>query len=253
MSFMVIKIVNMYSCQHCTRVYKIKTYYTRHIATCQILNKTSKELRDDEECMADTPNIRKLYDIILEMNTQIMTLKKKVKHLEKTHLTKQQKISVMDWLKPQAVPKITWEDWLSNLSFSRKYLEKIFEKDIIYSIHLCIKDDFEKMEENNIPMRAFEQKPNSLFLYKSHGWVEINAKDLDNYICRLHQKCMQEFLRWHEDVEREMSAHEFTNLFTENIRKMNNKSTGYISKKIFQKLHDECKINIKSVVNIEVE
>ena len=48
-------------------------------------------MRDDEECMADTPNIRDLYDIILEMNSQITTLKKKVKLLEKTHQTKEQK------------------------------------------------------------------------------------------------------------------------------------------------------------------
>lgn len=242
----------MYTCQHCCRQYKIKTYYNRHIAACQILNKTSKELREDEEYMADTPDIRKMYDIILEMNTQIMTLKEKVKHLEKTHQTNDKKISVIDWLKPQEVPKTTWEDWLSNLSFSRKYLEKVFEKDIVYSISLCIKDDFEKREERNIPMRAFDQKQNSLFLYKSQGWVEINAKDFDNYVCHLHKKCMQEFMSWQEDAERAMSTLEFTSLFTENIHKMNNKSTSFIGRKIFKNLHDEYKINIKSIVNIEV-
>ena len=243
----------MYSCQHCGREYKIKTYFTRHVATCQILNKTSKELRDDEECMADTPNIRDLYDIILEMNTQITTLKKKVKLLEKTHQTKQQKIKIVDWLREQSVPNITWDVWVENLLFTQGNLENVFQKDIVCAIYLCIRDDYEKKEDNNIPMRAFEQKPNSLFIYNSDGWVEINAKDIDNSICKIHKKCMQEFLRWQEHAESEMTTQDFTRVFTENIRKINNKTTSYISKKIFQKLQDEYKINIKSLINIEIE
>lgn len=243
----------MYSCQHCGREYKIKTYFARHVATCKILNKTSKELREDEERMADTPNIRDIYDIILEMNTQIKSLQKKVKHLEGTHQSKEKKISIIEWLNPQKKPKITWEDWLSDLSFSRIYLEKIFEKDIVSAIYLCIKDDYEKKDNDNIPMRAFEQKPNSLFLYTCRGWTEIIAKELDSYVCHLHKKCMQEFLKWQEEAESEMSGHDFTRIFTENIHKINNKSTSYISKKLLQKLQDEYKINIKSVVNINVE
>lgn len=243
----------MYSCQHCGRVYKIKTYYTRHVATCQILNKTSKEMRDDEECMADTPNIRDLYDIILEMNSQITTLKKKVKLLEKTHQTKQQKIKIVDWLREQSLPNITWDVWIENLLFTKGNLENVFQNDIVCAIYRCIKDDYEKKEDNNIPMRSFEQKPNSLFIYNSDGWVEINAKDLDNSICKIHKKCMQEFLRWQERAESEMTTQDFTRVFTENIRKINNKTTSYISKKIFQKLQDEYKINIKSLINIEIE
>ena len=102
-------------------------------------------------------------------------------------------------------------------------------------------------------MRSFEQKPNSLFIYNSDGWVEINAKDLENSICKIHKKCMQEFLRWQERAESEMNSQDFTRVFTENIRKINNKTTSYISKKIFQKLQDDYKINIKSLINIEIE
>ena len=225
----------------------------RHVATCKILNKTSKELREDEERMADTPNIRDLYDIILEMNTQITALKKKVKLLEKTHQTKQQKIKIVDWLREQSAPNITWDVWVENLLFAKGNLENVFQKDIVCAIYLCIKDDYEKMENDNIPMRAFEQKPNSLFIYNSEGWVEINAKDLDNSICKIHKKCMQEFLRWQERAESEMTTSDFTRVFTENILKITNKTTSYISKKIFQKLQDDYKINIKSLINIEIE
>ena len=62
------------------------------------MNKTGKELRDDEEYLADTPKIRELYDIILEMNTQIKALQKKVRKLENTHQEKQRKINVVEWL-----------------------------------------------------------------------------------------------------------------------------------------------------------
>ena len=136
--------------------------------------------------------------------------------------------------------------------YLQRKFRNVFQNDIVCAIYRCIKDDYEK-KEAYIYRCALEQKPNSLFIYNSDGWVEINAKDLDNSICKIHKKCMQEFLRWQERAESEMTTQDFTRVFTENIRKINNKTTSYISKKIFQKLQDEYKINIKSLINIEIE
>ena len=61
-------------CPFCCRVYKIKTYFDRHVISCKLLQKSSKERCDDEETQQDTPNIRELYDIILEMNNTIRNL-----------------------------------------------------------------------------------------------------------------------------------------------------------------------------------
>lgn len=243
----------MYSCQHCGREYKIKTYYTRHITACKILNKTSKELRDDEEYLADTPKIRELYDIILEMNTQLITLKKKVKKLENVHHEKQRKINIIEWLEQQNKPSVCWENWLDSLVFSRQHLETVFQSDIITAMLDCLNNKYREADPGNVPLRAFDQKQNILFVYLHTGWEQISANKFEKTVCQIHKKCMQEFMKWQEEAEDKMTSTEFTCLFTENIHKINSKTTTQVSKKLFQKLYDESKINIKSVINIEIE
>ena len=244
----------MYSCQHCGREYKIKSYYNRHITTCKILHKTSKELRDDEEYLADTPKIRELYDIILEMNTQIKTLQRKIKKLENTHQEKQRKINIIEWLTTQYKPSIYWEDWLDTLVFSRKHLELVFQEDIIAALLDCLNHKCEEKDDlQNVPMRVFEQKQNAIFVYCQLGWKQIYSKDMEKVVCLLHKKCMQEFMKWETEAENQMSSSEFTSLFTERIHKINSKTTSYVSKRLFQKLYDTYKINIKSIINIEIE
>lgn len=243
----------MYSCQHCGREYKIKSYYTRHITTCQLMHKTSKELRDDEEYLADTPKIRQLYDIILEMNAQIKTLQKKVKSLENTHNEKQRKINILEWLEKQETPHIYLDNLLGKLEFSRHNLETVFNNNIISAMFDCLNSCLTDKDLGNTPLRVFEQKPNVMFIYNETGWSQLCIKQFEKIVCQLHKKCMQEFMKWQNEVEEKMTTSEFTSLFTENIHKINDKTTSYISKKLFQKLYDKHKINIKSIINIEVE
>ena len=64
---------------------------------------------------------------------------------------------------------------------------------------------------------------------------------------------MKEFINWQNDVEKTLSIDVFTSQFTENIHKLNCKSTAQISKKILNKLHNKLKINIKHMIQFEFE
>lgn len=243
----------MYSCNHCGREYKIKTYYTRHIATCKLLNKSSKDLRDDEEYMADTPNIRDLYDIILEMNSQIKSLQTKVKALESSHKSKQRKINIVEWLDSQSKPSESWHNFISNIEFNSDDLDSVSCNGVITGMFNCLNNNLMKHNEKDIPLRAFQQKQSSLFIFTKETWNEITFKEFETAICCMHKKCMQEFMTWQSKAETTMSPSDFTLAFTEKIGKINEKTTIQISKKIFKKIYDEYKIDIKSIIDIEVE
>lgn len=243
----------MYCCNNCGREYKILSYYKRHQATCDIIKKTGKELQNEEEVLADTPDIRKLYDIILEMNMQIKTLQKKVKQLENNNHAKQKKINVMDWLRSLNPPRYNWDEWCTQVEFTNTHLSLVFQNSIIAGMFKSIKDCFETGDATNLPLQAFIQKPGVLFLYYKDGWQEVTYKEIESLVCMLHKKCMSQFMIWQKEAERDMTSTEFTCCFTENIHKINSKTTVQISKSIFQKLYEEYKINIKSVVKIDVE
>jgi len=240
-------------CKFCKREYKIKTYYNRHIIACELLCKSSKELRNDQECMADTPDIRSLYDIVLEMNIQLQSLRKKVTVLEKEKQAKYRKINILDWLQTQSVPQITWKMWTGAIMFTRENLLETFKTDIISSLFTRIEHKCDEDKYDQLPVRAFEQKPNIFYVYEEEGWIEINDKVFEKYIGELHKKCMKEFINWQNDVEKTLSIDVFTSQFTENIHKLNCKSTAQISKKILNKLHNKLKINIKHMIQFEFE
>ena len=239
-------------CKYCNRKYKIKTYYDRHILACEIMSKTTKERLQDEECMADTPNIRKVYDIVLEMNKQLQELREKVKELEKEKKEKKKKINVLDWLNNQTTkPSVYWSDLLNALEIKREDVLHIFKTDISRGIFQRLCDECER--HDILPVQAYEQKPGILYVYDKEGWRDMKDTCFESSIKILHKKYMKEFVAWQTDAEKILGTTEFNKQFTENIHKLNNKTITQLSKKTLQELHKHTKVNIKDIIQLEIE
>ena len=178
-------------CKHCSRQYKIKIYYDRHILACGLLHKTSKERHDSEEIHQDTPDTRTLYDMVLELSMQVQKLQNKVQALENASKRTQKKINILDWLNNQPKPACDWEHWVSSMQFDRSNLIECFNTNITTSVIECMKQYCDNI--NILPVRAFNQKPNILYTYGSSGWAELRGKEFERIVCRIHKLCMQEF------------------------------------------------------------
>jgi hypothetical protein len=240
-------------CKFCNREYKIKTYYNRHVITCELLSKTSKERRDIQECSADTPDIRSLYDIVLEMNKQIQDLRKKVIVLEKEKKAKHKKINILDWLNSQPSPPTTWKLWTDAIEVTRENLLETFKADMVSGILSRIEEKYDEDKCDKLPLRAFEQKPNIFYVYQEDEWIAINQKVFEKNISRLHKKYMMEFIKWRTDAEKELGSDAFTEQFTENIHKLTKDPIDQVGKKVMSKLHNKIKINIKHMIHYEFE
>ena len=239
-------------CKYCNRKYKIKTYYDRHILACEIMSKTTKERLQDEECMADTPNIRKVYDIVLEMNKQLQELREKVKELEKEKKEKKKKINVLDWLNNQTTkPSVYWSDLATSIEIKQPELLHIFKTDMCKGIFENLFAVCNKQEV--LPIQAFDQKPNLLYVYDKQGWHEIKDNYFETTIKIIHKKYMRAFVDWQSDAEQKMSAENFNARFTENIHKLNSKTITQLTKKIFNDVYKQIKINIRDIIQIEIE
>lgn len=239
-------------CQYCGREYKIKSYFNRHVISCQMLHTSSKDLRDFEECMADTPNIRNLYEIVLELNTQVKQLQTKIKRLENEKRSSRKKINVLDWLVTQDTPRLTWLDWSTSINCTTVALKNAFKTDIIASISKMIIEKCDKSDKN-LPLKAFEQKPNIIYIYKDSEWIELSSTCIEKMIRRIHQEYNKFFVEWQQNAEKEMSADTFMSVFTENIQKINCSTTEKIAKTVSKNMYNHLKINLKSVVQLEFE
>lgn len=238
-------------CKYCDREYKIKVYYNRHVISCQLLHRSGKELRDFEECMADTPDIRGLYDIVLEMNAQIQQLQKKVGKLENEKRMTQKKVSIIDWLQTQQPPTDTWAKWGKGVMCTQEYLQYTFKTDITAGLFEILKDYCDGQPSS--PIKAFDQKQNILYVYEDDKWSELSRVAFEKLIGRIHQSCTREFVKWQDIQEGRMSSDEFMNIFTENIHKLNRLSITQISKKIYPQMYGHLKVNIKSTIQLKIE
>ena len=238
-------------CPHCAKSYKIKTYYDRHVSMCGLLQQSSKERAYDEEICQDTPTIRELYDMVMEMNHTIHHLKTKISILESGSKQQYKKINILEWLSSQPLPKHSWDEWSKTLQYNQDFLEICFKTNISNSIFECIKQYCE--HSTDIPLRAFHQKLNIFYVYKEDTWCELSKKEFEQLISSIHRQSNKEFMMWQQDSIKTLSPDAFNESFTKNLRQINAETPEDVSKKVFNKLYKNIKVNIKNIINFEFE
>ena len=88
----------MHTCLYCQREYQRKIYFDRHVIACQFLSRTKKENEIEFEELSDTPNIRDLYKIIMELASKCGQLEEQMKEVTKWTNIKKQKLNIINWL-----------------------------------------------------------------------------------------------------------------------------------------------------------
>ena len=92
----------MHCCPHCQRSYSRKIYFDRHIGVCEFLSKSKKAQKLDIEERKDTPTVRDLYMVVMELVKKNKQLEDRIEELSKlggmTTQKKQQKVDLIEWL-----------------------------------------------------------------------------------------------------------------------------------------------------------
>jgi hypothetical protein len=161
-------IVIKNKCGYCSKSFTRKSYYDRHVLVCELLIKSTKERNLATEENQDTPTVRKLYEIIMEMTLKYQKMEKKVEELSKYIENKKRKLNIVDWL--NANYKNVGERfdiWYKTIKVERKHLETIFTRDYVNGVLHVLKDHLEtyiKNGEMEIPIRAYDEKDNILYI-----------------------------------------------------------------------------------------
>ena len=120
----------MYSCSFCQRIYQRKLYFDRHVIACEFLSKSNRERSLELEELDDTPNLRDLYKIIMELAAKCNNLEYQINDIKKATNIKKQKLNIIDWLnqhKSSDTERITFNQLLNNIKITRDDLNILFE------------------------------------------------------------------------------------------------------------------------------
>jgi hypothetical protein len=155
-------------CGYCSKSFTRKSYYDRHVLVCELLIKSTKERNLDTEEKQDTPTVRKLYEIIMEMSLKYQKMEKKVEELSKYIDNKKRKLNIVDWLNSNYKNAgERFDIWYKTIKVERKHLETIFTRDYVNGIFHVLKDYLDiyiKNDDKEIPIRAYDEKDNILYI-----------------------------------------------------------------------------------------
>ena len=237
-------------CCFCSKKFTRKTYYDRHILICELLSKSKKERNVEMEEHKDTPTVRKLYEIIMEMSIKYKKMEEKLEELSKYVDTKKKKINIIEWLNTTCKSSAPFELWMKKIKVERKHLESIFSHDYVYGA-LHILKDF-----NNEHIRCYDQKDDTLFIFTNETnetatatWSEMKPQQFDKMMDFISKQFLHEFVLWQNENKHRMEDDNYAMTYMINIKKMNG-GNNTTTEQLYRKIHREVYKQMKTSLTI---
>lgn len=252
------KDANLYKCKHCDRGYKSKNYYKRHVLVCEILSKSQEEREQEDEELADTPTMRKMYELLLEMSFKYSNLEKKYNELHKSIESKRKKLNIIEWLNTNYTNATKFADWCRDLKLERKHLDFIFETNYIPGIINIFEEVLPISKEAELPIKSFDQKLNTLFVYidDEKKWRIMSDEEFGKMFGVISKQIMLEFIKWQDEksnINKSKRDDKLDIEYTTNIQKVI--GAKYTKQQLYTKIHHSLynclKMNLKNVIEYE--
>ena len=192
-------------CIYCSRTYKKKENYSKHIITCAFVHNIQLQSRDDFNLsVEDLPSQREMFLLMKEMAYKCNELEKKVGHLEQTVNIRQKK-QIVSWLNIHRTTNITpLYEWARSLTISDNVLNTVFKKDLTEGIKEVLLNT-----PKNRPLAAFTQKANTLYIFNEQGeWCTSMNENVEKIVFIISQAIMSKFVIWMEENEAVISQSE---------------------------------------------
>ena len=263
---MALSKINLYNCKYCNRTYKLKPNYDKHYLFCDTLSKTSicktsisKTTKENNN--ADyMPNLRDMFTLILELTAKNSRLEQKVEELSKWAESKKKKLNVLEWLNEKYTKNIKYTEWLAGINITRSHLEAVFKSDMVTGCYeilqslLSLHMTEDISNEQNAPIKAFDQKENILFIYnEDNKWEILSQPMFANLMNILSKNILTEFLKWQTENKSKMRQDDFSYTYARNVQKImgGNLTQEQIHLRVKKELYNYLKMNLRNVVEYE--
>jgi hypothetical protein len=220
--------------------------------------KSVKERRLENEEEDDTPNIRVLYDVILELVNKMSHMEQKISELSKWAEVKKRKINMVDWLNEQEKKEdncnvTSLEQFIGQIKVGREHLDYLFQNDYTIGIVKVLQDMLPLEKDLTNPIKAFDQKTNLLFAYDKEKWIIMPDSRLQQIVNAVSKKLLDEFIKWQKENEDRMQNDDFAIKYSLNVKKI--MGGGLIREQVYSKvkleLYKYLKVNVKNITEFQ--
>jgi hypothetical protein len=186
-------------CLSCATEFKYKKQYTEHNLCCVFLKDRSKERNTNMDLVDDRiPNDRMLYELVKNLALKCDRLEKEVEDLRRIARKEKKKIDILEYLKQHQTPKKNYQQWTKEIEVQPKYLEMVFENNIITGITKLVEDYISAFTNDQLPLAAFSHKAGQIYIYKE-DWAPIHSETLNTLFDILSTRFLIAYSRWEAD------------------------------------------------------
>lgn len=218
----------IYKCHSCSREYKLKTYYDRHILSCKFLCKSFKELNREDKLLKEQLNINQISELLIIYMDKCNKLEEKLENIEK-HYKIKNKIDIIKWLEKEYKNEKNFE--IKDLIINEDHYNILKSNKYENAMVLILYNLFHNLKN----IRAFNKKPNIFYIKKVHSWEIMNNKDFENIINYI-QKNLIIFLNEFDNLNETDNSY----LYQKNLEKIlgtNKNCLSKIKKDLYQKIN----------------
>tara|TARA_B000000609_G_C24158852_1_gene342341 strand:- start:504 stop:1196 length:693 start_codon:yes stop_codon:yes gene_type:complete len=188
-----------YICHHCNKEYSRKIYFDRHLLCCNLkalaMEKGSVELEE----MNDTPSQRELYLMLQELIKKQYDMEKEIKRLKQISFRDSGTTTVFQKLESISMT-FDFESWRDLIKIKEKDLTETFQHGITHGILSILKASILEFE-GEVPIRAFDESPDSIYIYQNSTWIKMAQDDFKKLIHKVNQLMIQRFKSWSDSIK----------------------------------------------------
>jgi len=254
-----------HSCHCCGKTYTRKSSHTKHVILCEVLYKTKREKKCEEEESTDIPNTKQLYNIIQELAIKYQAMEQKMNDMQKWVETKKRKLNVIQWLNANILIEptsgITIQNWTQTIQVNEEHVEVLIEGNMFQTLSAILRDHLKKDKKasKSTPLYCLTQKANLFYCYNDETvkWSHFSSEDFIIMLKRLHAKIVKALCEWHDkNIARINSSDKMQILYNQTMIKLmsaNFTHDAQIVSKVRNDLYQQLKTDMKNVIEYEFE
>ena len=187
-------------CPHCRTTFPTKTILKHHTGICNFIHTSAYEHSIDRYYNPlEVPSPESMVHYLIHLTTKYQELEQRFTKLQASIITTRRK-TIQEYLEQLSPPEKTFAEWSNSLEITQSALETVFQNDLKSGIQQVL-----DIPRENIPIRAFSQKPNIFYLYDTEAeWRQMSADEFTSFINKIERKFLS--LNWRYATHRHMIA-----------------------------------------------
>lgn len=222
----------------CGKTFQRLNAFKRHRGICEILREKTDIQKKELEETSDIPPLGEMWLIIKTLVEENDKLKKELKKIKASVGIQNKRIKVLDWLNVNIKPEMDYEEWFNTIKIKENDLTKIFEMGFMNGMVDIIENI------NNEQIRAYNQKPNKLYIYINCEWKILELYDFKSLIFNIQKNLLHHFIKWSNDNQDIVFDHQSDSNMNKTKEIMGGSRTfSQTIKPLYNKLYRSLKIN----------